>query len=103
MGFPGGLGVENPPANEEDTGSIPLGQEEPLRRMPTHPSTPAWEVPMDRGPSGLQPLGSLESQPLTGNSKLLFCAAEPIPCEEGYLAFPPHNTSLSPCRSALQR
>ena len=56
-GFPDGSAVKNPPANVGDTGSIPGsgrslggGNGNPLHIL-------AWEI-MDRGPGGLQSMGS---------------------------------------------
>ena len=48
MGFPGGSLVKNPPATQEDVGSIP-GSEDPLKeKMASHSSIRAWKI-LDRG------------------------------------------------------
>ena len=57
MGFPGGTGVKNPPANAEmqEAWVQSLGQEDPLEKeMATHSSTLAWEIPGTEEPGGLQ-------------------------------------------------
>jgi len=44
MGFLGGSVIKNPPANAEDTSSIP-GREDALKKeMTTHSSILAWEI-----------------------------------------------------------
>ena len=61
MGFPGGLVVENPPANAGDASSI-LGQEGPLEKeMATCSGVLAWEIPWIEGPGGLRSMGSQKS------------------------------------------
>ena len=45
LGFPGGSVVKNPPANAEDTGSIPGLGRSPGEEMATHSSVLAWRVP----------------------------------------------------------
>ena len=56
-GFPGDAVVKNPPANAGDTGSIP-GSEDPLeKKMSTHSSILAWEIPWTEEPGGLQFMG----------------------------------------------
>ena len=45
MGYPGGSAVKNPPAIQE-TRVQSLSWEDPLeKRMATHSSVPAWEIP----------------------------------------------------------
>ena len=53
MGFPGGLGVKNPPAKQEMW--VPsLGQEDPLqKKMAAHSSILAWEIPQTEKFDGL--------------------------------------------------
>ena len=34
-----------------------LGQEDPLEKLATHSSIPAWEIPLAEKPSGLQYMG----------------------------------------------
>ena len=61
MGFPGSSVVKNLPANAGDVGSI-LGQEDLLgKKMATHSSILAWEIPWTKGPGGLQSMGSQKS------------------------------------------
>ena len=49
--------VKNPPAVQETWVQF-LGWEDPLEKeMVTHSSILAWRIPMDRRPSGLQPMG----------------------------------------------
>ena len=51
--------MEKNPSNVGDLGLIP-GLENPLEEgKETHSSIPAWRIPMDRGPGGLQ---TMESQ-----------------------------------------
>ena len=54
MGFPGGLVVKNPLAKQEMW--VPsLGQKDPLeKKMATHFSILAWEIPWTEEPGGLQ-------------------------------------------------
>ena len=53
--------VKNPPAKQE-TWVQSLGQENPLeKKIATHSSIPAWEIPWTEEPSRLQSLGSQES------------------------------------------
>ena len=61
LSFPGDSVVKNPPAKQE-TGVQSLGQENPLeKKMATHSSIPAWEIPWTEEPGRLQSLGSQES------------------------------------------
>ena len=61
LSFPGDSVVKNPPVKQE-TWVQSLGQENPLeKRMATHSSIPAWEIPWTEEPSRLQSLGSQES------------------------------------------
>ena len=56
-GLTGGAVVNNLPANEGDTGSIP-GWEDPLENeTTTHSSILAWEIPWTEEPGGLQSVG----------------------------------------------
>ena len=53
MGFPGGLGVKNPPAKQEAQ-FLSLGWEEPLeQKMVTHSIILAWKIPWTGEPDGL--------------------------------------------------
>ena len=53
MGFPGGLGVKNPPAMQEIKVQS-LGQEDPLEEvMATHSSILACRIPWTEEPGGL--------------------------------------------------
>ena len=53
--------VKNPPAKQE-TWVQSLGQENPLeKKIATHSSIPAWEIPWTEEPGRLQSLGSQES------------------------------------------
>ena len=81
MGFPGGLGVENPPANEEDTGSIPGSGRAPGEGNANPPKYPCLGSPIDRGPWWATAPGVPRELAVTDwqQQRLLFCAAEPIP------------------------
>ena len=60
LSFPGDTVVKNPPAKQE-TCVQSLGQENPLeKKMATHSSIPAWEIPGIEDPGRLQSLGSQE-------------------------------------------
>ena len=53
--------VKNPPAKQE-TWVHSLGQENPLeKKIATHSSIPAWEIPWTEEPGRLQSLGLQES------------------------------------------
>ena len=53
--------VENPPTGQE-TQVQSLGLEDPLEKeMATHSSILTWEIPWTEEPSGLQSVGSQES------------------------------------------
>ena len=53
--------VKNPPAKQE-TWVQSLGQENPLeKKMATHSTIPAWEIPWTEEPGRLQSLGLQES------------------------------------------
>ena len=57
LGFPGGSGVKNPPANAGDKGD--LGREDPLEEeMATHSSILAWKIQWTEEPDGYSPGGS---------------------------------------------
>ena len=59
MGFPDGSVVKNLPAMQE-TWVQSLGWEDPLeKKMATHSSILAWEIPLKEEPGELQPLGSV--------------------------------------------
>ena len=45
----------------QETQDRPLGQEDPLEDVATHSSVPAWRIPWTEEPSGLQSMGSQES------------------------------------------
>ena len=61
LSFPGDSVVKNPPAKQE-TWVQSLGQENPLeKKIATHSSIPAWEIPWTEEPGRLQSLGSQES------------------------------------------
>ena len=70
LGFPG------PPANAADSGSI-RGQEDiQEKRMVTHSSIPAWEIPWTEEPGGLQPMGwQRVSHDFVSNNTLFFIVA----------------------------
>ena len=54
LSFPGDSVVKNPPAKQE-TGVQSLGQENPLeKKMATHSSILAWEIPWTEEPGRLQ-------------------------------------------------
>ena len=55
--FPGGSVVENPPANAEDTGSIPDLGRSLKKEVTAHSSTLAWEILWTEEPGGLQSMG----------------------------------------------
>ena len=59
-GFPGGLLVENPPANAGDAGLIAGSGRSLEKKMATHSGVLAWEIPRTE-PGGLQSMGSQES------------------------------------------
>ena len=55
MGFPGGSAVKN----LQETWVRPLVQEHPLgKKMATHSSILAWEIPWTEEPGGLHSMGS---------------------------------------------
>ena len=55
--FPGGSVVKNPPAKQETRVRF-LGQEDPLeKRIATHSSILAWEIPWTEEPGRLQSMG----------------------------------------------
>ena len=57
-GFPDGSVVKNPPAKQE-TWVQSLSREDPLeKKMATHSSMLAWEIPMTEETGRLQSLGS---------------------------------------------
>ena len=56
--FPGGSVVTNLPVSAGDAGST-LCQEDPLeKKMATHSSSPAWEIPWTEEHGRLQSMGS---------------------------------------------
>ena len=56
-GFPGGSVVKNPPVHAGDVGSVP-GSGRPLeKKMETHSSILAWEIPWMEEPGRLQSTG----------------------------------------------
>ena len=60
MGFPGGLVVENPPANAGDPLVRSMGQKDSLEEeMATHSSILAWEIPWTEDPGRLWFIRSL--------------------------------------------
>ena len=61
MGIPGGLVVENPPANAGDVGSIPGLGKSPGKGN-GNSSILAWKVPWTEEPGGLQSMESQKSQ-----------------------------------------
>ena len=62
-GFPGGSVIKNLPAVQE-TPILSVGWEDPLeKKMATHSSTLAWEIPGMEEPGGLQSMVS-QSQTL---------------------------------------
>ena len=58
LGFPGGSGVENSPANAGDMGSIPVLGRSPGEGNTTHSSILAQEIPWTEKIGGLQSRGS---------------------------------------------
>ena len=59
LGFPGGVGIKNPPA---DTRVQSLGQEDPLEKeMAIHSTILSWEIPWTEKPGGLQSMGLQKS------------------------------------------
>ena len=58
MGFPGGALVKNPPANAEDSGSIPGLERPPEEENSALSSILDWETPWTEEPGGLQSMGS---------------------------------------------
>ena len=61
MVFPGGSVVKNMPAMQE-TRVQSLDQEDPLeKKMATHSSILAWEIPWTEEPGGLQSMGLQKS------------------------------------------
>ena len=59
-GFPGGLVIKNPPAKQE-VWVWSLVQEDPLeKKMATHSSILAWEIPWTEEPNGCRPWGDKE-------------------------------------------
>ena len=64
MGFPGGSVVKNLPTMQktQETQVWSLDQEDILeKKMATHSSILAWEIPRTEEPGGLQSMGSQES------------------------------------------
>ena len=58
MGFLGASVIKNPLANAKDVGWI-SGSGDPLeKKMATHSSILAWEIPWTEGPGWLQSVGS---------------------------------------------
>ena len=53
LGFPGGSVVKNLPASVGDVGSIPGWGRSPEKKMATHSSILAWEIPWTKEPGGL--------------------------------------------------
>ena len=69
MDFPFGPVVENLPAGAGDKVQ-PLDWEEPLEKeMAAHSSILAWEIPWTEKPSGLQFIGSQNSQTYLGTTQ----------------------------------
>ena len=64
-GFPGGLVVKNPSAMQDMRQELrvwSLDQEDSLeKKMATHFSILAWEIPWTEGTGGLQSMGSQKS------------------------------------------
>ena len=52
------LVVKNQPANAGDAGTIPGPGRSPEKKMATHSSILAWEIPWTEEPGGLQSMGS---------------------------------------------
>ena len=57
MGFPGGSDHKESACNAGDLGSIPGSGRYSEKRMVTHSSIHAWEIPWTEEPSGLQSMG----------------------------------------------
>ena len=60
-GFPGGSVVKDPPDNAGDMGLIPGLKRTLEKKMATHASILAWEIPWTEKPGGLQSMGSQKS------------------------------------------
>jgi len=58
LGFPGGSGVKNSPANAGDVGSIPVLGRSLGEGNTTHSSILAQEIPWTEKVGGLQSMGS---------------------------------------------
>ena len=57
VGFPGGAGIKNPPANAGGAGSIPGSGRSPGEGNATRSSILAWEILWTEEPGGLQTKG----------------------------------------------
>ena len=58
VGFPGGSGVKNPPANSRDVDSIPGSEDPQEKETATHSSTFVWRIPWTEETGRLQSMGS---------------------------------------------
>ena len=67
-GFPGGSDSKELACNVGETQIQSLGQEDPLeKKMATHSSILAWEMPWTEEPGGLQSVGSQKSRTQLSN------------------------------------
>ena len=57
-GLPGGSEVKNPPANAEDTGTIPKSGRPPGERNGNPPQYSSWKIQWMEEPGMLQSMGS---------------------------------------------
>ena len=107
LGFCSGSVVKNMPAMQEtqETRVQSLGQEDPLeKKMATHSSILAWEIPWTEKPGGLQSMDHKESDTTEvtehENYKLnLLVMSQPVPDIDGWhrsmTCFPPKASAMS--------
>ena len=91
---PGCAVIKNPPANAQDSGSIPgLGRSTRQQGMATHSSVLVWEIPWTEETGGLQSMGSQRDECDLGHTCMHACGKS----ESQYLA--PWTTRLRPLSS----
>ena len=78
-GFPGGSDGKKSTCNAGDLGSIPGSEGSLEKGMAAHSGILAWENPMNRGPDGLQSVGSQE---LNMTERLSTCTRDNLCCWE---------------------
>ena len=66
MGFPSGSVVKKPLANAGSVGSIPGSERSLQKKMATHSSSLAWEIPWAEEPGRLQSMGLKEETDIAG-------------------------------------